>query len=84
MCRRAVLTLTAAVLSVTPIAAQSPPPMDVILARAATYVSSFIERFANVVAAEHFEQESVGILPSVALGGLHPIRVGTPSRHREL
>ncbi len=78
------LTLTAAVLSVAPIAAQGPPPMDVILARAATYVSSFIERFANVVAEEHYVQDTLGNLPAVALGGRSSIQVGVQSRHREL
>ena len=82
--RRAALTLTAVVLSVATIAAQSPPPIDVILARAGQYVSSFVERFASVVAEEHYVQDTLGNLPTVALGGRGSIQVGVRSRHREL
>jgi formylglycine-generating enzyme required for sulfatase activity len=84
MCRRAVLTLTAAAVAVAPIAAQGPPPLDVVMARAATYVSSFIERFANVVAEEHYVQDTLGNLPTVALGGRSSVQVGVQSRRREL
>jgi formylglycine-generating enzyme required for sulfatase activity len=71
-------------LSVATVGAQGPPPLDVILARAARYVSSFIERFANVVAEEHYVQDTLGNLPAIALGGRRSIQVGVQSRHREL
>ena len=83
MRRRALLTLTVAVLSVGPAAAQD-PTIEVVLARAARYVSSFIEQFANVVAEEHYVQDTLGNLQSVALGGRSSIQVGVQSRHREL
>jgi formylglycine-generating enzyme required for sulfatase activity len=81
---RAALTLTVVVLSVVTITAQSPPPLDVILARAGRYVSSFVDRFSSVVAEEHYVQDTLGNLPSVALGGRGSIRVGVQSRRREL
>jgi formylglycine-generating enzyme required for sulfatase activity len=82
--RRAALTLTAVVLALVTIAAQSPPPIDVILERAGRYVSSFFERFSSVVAEEHYVQDTMGNLPSVALGGRGSIQAGVRSRHREL
>jgi formylglycine-generating enzyme required for sulfatase activity len=81
---RAALTVTAVALSVVTISAQSPPPIDVILARAGRYVASFVEGFSSVVAEEHYVQDTLGNLPSVALGGRSSIQVGVQSRHREL
>jgi formylglycine-generating enzyme required for sulfatase activity len=81
---RAALTLTGALLSVATIAAQSPPPIEVILARAGQYVSSFIERFSSVVAEEHYVQDTLNNLASVPLGGRGSIQPGVRSRHREM
>jgi formylglycine-generating enzyme required for sulfatase activity len=82
--RRAATTLAAVVVSAITIAGQGPPSIDVIMARAGQYVSTFFERFSNVVAEENYVQDTLGNLASVALGGRNSIQVGGRSSHREL
>jgi formylglycine-generating enzyme required for sulfatase activity len=89
---RGSVTYLAAVVSVVmlapPIAAaggQGAPAIDSVLARAGRYVGQFIERFSNVVAEERYVQDTLGNLPSFALGGRGALpRFPSGARHREL
>ncbi len=78
--------LTAATLVLTAtLAAQSAPTVDTLIARGGRYVAQFIDRFSNVVAEERYVQDTLGNLPSVALGGRGGLQqMGPASRHREL
>jgi sulfatase modifying factor 1 len=79
-------TLTAVLMSMAPLAGQpSAPTLDVLIARGGRYVAQFIDRFSNVVAEERYVQDTLGNLPSVALGGRGGLQQMAPaSRHREL
>jgi formylglycine-generating enzyme len=86
--QRAAVTCLAVAASVAALAAQRPPAIDDILARAARYVEEFIERFSNVVAEERYVQDTLGNLPAVAIGGRGSLQRLPPtsaaSSHREL
>ncbi len=94
MVRRLVVVVSAVALLTAPLAAQQQPAPDAtleqLLARATYYVLDFVEKLSNVVAEEHYTQDSNVMLmtaPIPALGGRGGVPSSAPrtsARHREL
>jgi hypothetical protein len=89
MSARLAATLTALFVSLSAVTSaardERTPTVDSILARAGQYVGQFIDRFSNVVAEERYVQDTLGNLPTVALGGRGALQqLPSASKHREL